>query len=156
MPSMQPGTRLTFSKGFVIFLGIFLLGILLALVIPVEQKIRARLLLSKYRNLSPHIITLARLESGRYTSNNFKQLNNIFNIKNAFERKGQPGYQVQGSEFRKYNFYYQSLNDLLELFDYTNFPVEVSSSQDFVQQLKNRGYFEEELLFYFNKFIQNQ
>lgn len=145
------------QKRYGILLMGFLLGaLLLAIFLPLEIKLRARLYLSRYRKLTPYIIRLARLESGNYTSTNFRQLKNVFNIKNAEQRQGQPGHPYPGSEFRAYAFYFQSASDLISLFNYYGMVTTVEDSYDFVSELKSHGYFEEDLNYYFTKFEETK
>lgn len=75
-------------------------------------------------------------------------------MKNANKRK-QLGSKVDGEQYRVYGSPAQSIEDLLLYFDYVNFPTEVDSVQEYVQELKNRSYFEDSIQNYFNGVNRN-
>ena len=135
---------------FVILFLIFLAGAGLFALMPIEKKIQVRMLPSNYRRLNRFVVAMSKVESGNYSSSNYKNLNSIFNIKNANNRN-QPGAQLGNSDFRYYSYKMLSLEDLLSWFDYTKFPVRVSDVRQFVQELKARNYFEEPEGFYLEK-----
>lgn len=72
-------------------------------------------------------------------------------MKNAGRRE-QLGRAVRGTDFRYYDSLEESVKDFVLYLDYTNFPSYVPGPVEFVQELKDREYFEESFEYYFNLF----
>lgn len=106
------------------------------------------LLFSKYRNLFPYIVAQAKHETGNFLSNVFLQNKNYFGMKLARVR---PTVAINGglnapknegtTPYANYKTESDSVVDLLLWFDYTKFPEKVSSSEEYVRELKKRSYF---------------
>ena len=97
-------------------------------------------LISKYRALLSYIVAHAKLESANFTSNVYKTDNNMFGMKVG--SSGKPGLMSpEGDHYRHYENDAESLRGLLEWFDYKKFPLAVASSDQYAQELKDRGYF---------------
>lgn len=104
---------------------------------------------SPYHQLSDYILAMAKVESGNFTHRNVKNLNNPFNMKNAVAgRKDRQYGSDTGNEFRHYDNIEQAALDLIDWFDFTNFPEYLTSHVLFVRELKARKYFEEKFTFY--------
>lgn len=75
----------------------------------------------------------------------------MFGMKNATQgRKAtQKGFERPGEQYRVYLSPEQSIEDLLDWMRFTNFPTEELSVQEYVQELKNRSYFEDNVVNYF-------
>lgn len=104
------------------------------------------LLFSKYRALSRYIIAQAKAETGDFTSRFYIQFHNMFGMKTALKRRqlGRESGEHEsdgGTSIRAYRTDVQSLRDLFLYFDYVKFPRYVSSVDQYVNELKKRGYF---------------
>ncbi len=100
------------------------------------------LLLSKYRRLAKYIEAQARHESKGYTSEVFKRANNPFGMKHARERR-QLGERIPGDQYRHYRNIGQAIRDYLIYLESQSFPTRVSNEEEFVSELRGRGYFED-------------
>jgi hypothetical protein len=69
-------------------------------------------------------------------------------MKHASKRQ-QLGSKVIGRPYRVYKDQAESIHDFLLYLDAVNFPLEVDSVQEYVQELKNRSYFEAPISEYF-------
>lgn len=70
-------------------------------------------------------------------------------MKNATKRK-QLGVKVDGEQYRVYSSPQESIEDFLLYLEYVNFPTEDLSVQEYVQELKYRNYFEDNVVNYFS------
>lgn len=116
---------------------------------------------SKYYKLAPYISAMARHETGNFKSRLFREGNNMFGMKKAYQRK-QVGAQwfaaSDGGHYMKYESPAQSLEDLLLWMDARRFPQEVKDARQFVEELKKRNYFGDTVENYFkgvNYWLQN-
>lgn len=103
---------------------------------------QANKILGKRKSLYPLIQAQALHETGNLSSNLFLNHKNLFGMKpdrNEFIARGQV---TLGNEtFNQYDSYHDSLRDLVDWMDRTYFPDSVSGVQEYVQELKLRGYF---------------
>lgn len=114
--------------------------------------VRVIILFSKYRALMPYILAQAKFESANFTSKVYLTDHNYFGMKFIDGRRGQVATQgLKSSEGDYYAHYLTdsaSVVDLLKWFEYTNFPVLVSSANEYATELKNRNYYGGNLLSY--------
>lgn len=102
---------------------------------------------SKYRALLPYIVAQAKLESANFTSRVYMTDNNMFGMKVG--SSGTPGLKSpEGDFYEHYKNDGDSLQDLLGWLDKKNFPVRVSSSDEYAIELRKRGYFTATLQLY--------
>lgn len=153
MASMQSNTWGNGSKPFVLLLLLILFGILLSfrLIFSPEARIRRVMSKTKYKDLTPLVVALSKVETGRYTSRLFTDHKNLFGMKNAGKRE-QPGREILGSDFRYYDSLDDSVRDLVSWMEYTQVSPYELSPYRFIEQLKERGYFEEPIEQYFKLF----
>jgi len=115
-----------------------------------------KILLSKYNKYRKYIEAQARHETGNYTSLSYDLDNNLFGMKNAIKRK-QLGVKKEDRPYRVYKNNAESIADFLIYLDYVNFPTDLQTLQEYVQELKFRSYFEDSEFNYFrgvNQFYQ--
>lgn len=106
-----------------------------------------RIWTSKYRALLPYIVAQAKLESGNFTSNVYRTDNNMFGMKVG--SSGTPGLKSpEGDHYEHYPHDAASLMDFLSWLEKKNFPLTVSSSDEYAIELRNRGYFTASLSLY--------
>lgn len=98
-------------------------------------------------NLLPYIEAQARHESGNYSSRLAREQNNLFGMKKPLSRRFVGSKDSQNS-YMTYDSYQQSVEDLFLWMDSMNFPVNVSGSGQYVNELKRRNYFEDNLKTY--------
>jgi len=92
--------------------------------------------------LSKMIIAQAAFETGNFTSNIYKKNNNLFGMKlpekrvttATGEKYGHAIYDTVFSSIQDYKYYYQEFG----------LPVGFNTIRDFVEELKEKGYFEAE------------
>jgi flagellum-specific peptidoglycan hydrolase FlgJ len=97
--------------------------------------------LGKFGKYSKWIKAQARHETGNFTSDIYKRLNNAFGMKDA-SRRLQFGEDVQG-EYRKYKHIGESVKDFIQWMEYTNFPADIDNIEKYISALKERRYFED-------------
>lgn len=105
---------------------------------------RLRLWLSPYRKLSSYLVAMAKHETGEFTSQVYNRDNNLFGLKIPSKREwlGTPGTEASdGGNFSHYSNDGKSLKDLFLYFDFVHFPKAVGGLDQFVTELKERGYF---------------
>jgi hypothetical protein len=96
---------------------------------------------TEYENLVPFIIAQAKHETGNFTSNLFRNHNNMFGMKVPVKRKSFRNGETE-SGFSTFESTTDSARDFLEYLRSVNFPKNVDSFQ-YVAALKNRRYFED-------------
>jgi uncharacterized FlgJ-related protein len=154
----KPNSSLMFSPMGLVLLGGLLIPFLIFLN-GINRKIKPQndyfLYFSKYRKLIKYIAAMARLESGDYTNTLSRDLNNIYSMRFPRVRPATNigstvliGVDGGNFEWSKYKSYQQATSDLLLWMDYNKFPKQVSSVDQFAQELKNRSYFTSSLSFY--------
>lgn len=140
------------------FLGLFLLfrfGMIGKRVRPIDLPIWV---FGDYWKLKSYIEAMAIHESGNYTNTLSREYFNIFNMICATQRKvDRVGCTPQTDEFDNqkvswtiYNSYYQAVRDLRMWFEVNKFPLEVSSTVEMAQELRNRGFYTAPLSVYVN------
>jgi len=105
---------------------------------------------SKYQVLVPYLIAQAKHETGNFTSNVFKQANNLFGMRIPQTRPSlRSGYFIarDGSKYSKYKTVLDSAKDMRLYLENQNFPVPGDLFQ-YVAGLKNRGYFGDSFINY--------
>lgn len=110
------------------------------------------ILASKYRNLAPFIEAQARHETGNYTSNVYKSLNNPYGMKVPKIRKflGTPSNIISGGiPYAKYKNLETAHRDFLLWLDFSNAPTEFRNALEYVSFLKSKGYFEDRIQNYY-------
>lgn len=95
-------------------------------------------------------VAVARWETGNYTSNVFKKLNNMFGMKFAQVRAKAPGTKLDIlSGYAKYPTYQDSVLDLIAYLDYFDYPKTFDRLYDQVFTMKSKDYFEDTLDHYY-------
>ena len=106
---------------------------------------------TKYQAYKPFIEAMAKHESGNYTNGLSREYNNIFSMKvpsqRPFERSGETRPFPEGI-FSAYNSKEQALRDLMLWMNYTRMPDNLTTVDSFVQALRKRRYFEQDLAAY--------
>jgi len=111
---------------------------------PINQLV---ILLSKWRNLRRYLIAQAKLESANFTSNLYRKNNNVMGMGHA--TKGRAASQLginsgighEGMTMQKYRNDTQSIRDMFDWYRFTRFPSRVRDPEQYVAELKKRGYF---------------
>jgi hypothetical protein len=98
----------------------------------------------RYESLKPLIFGQAFHETGGFQSRAFLEQNNMFGMKIP-SRRAFLGKKQIGSMYASYDNAKQSLEDLLIYLNFVNFPTKVMDTKDFVNQLKRRSYFEDNI-----------
>jgi hypothetical protein len=102
---------------------------------------------SKFAGLKEYIEAMARHETGNYTSDLYKRANNLFGMrvptKRPFERSGVT------NNYSSYCCNEQSIRDFILYLDFVKFPTEVKDDWQFVNELKKRSYFEDNIINYY-------
>lgn len=132
-----------------LIIGLSGLGILAAMLFLLPRNrflMKPVISISKYRALSRYIVAQAKAETGDFTSRFYREFHNMFGMKSAVKRRqlGKESGDFEadgGTSIRKYATDVQSLRDLFLYFDYVKFPRYVSSPEQYVSELKKRGYF---------------
>jgi hypothetical protein len=109
-----------------------------------ETPINQGLNLGSRSSLLPYIDAQAQHETGNFTSRLATDQNNLFGMKKPYIRAFL-GTAKGAGEFLKYKDRAESVQDLILWMEHTGFPETVSGSADYVQQLKKRKYFEDNL-----------
>ena len=103
--------------------------------------------LGKYESLRPYIDAQAIHETGNYSSPLALEANNLFGMKRPNKRPFL-GIGETNSGYAKYSSWSDAVADLLVWMDATSFPVNVSGSAQYAEELKKRRYFEDSLITY--------
>lgn len=109
---------------------------------PISQNLMG----NKRLALLPYIDAQANHETGGFKSRLAVDQNNLFGMKRPQTRPFL-GSGVVG-DYARYSSWGESVQDLLLWMDYTGFPVSVSGSAEYVEQLKKRNYFEDSISTY--------
>lgn len=130
----------TYIAALVLFLVVFVI----ALVTGQRKNPKMVVTQSRYRDLWPFILAMAKHETANFTSNVYKTNNNAFGMNVPSKRpfigtKGTP--TPEGANYAKYKTVADSFSDLLLYFEYTNFPDDVTTAEQFVNALQRRKYF---------------
>lgn len=138
-------------KWLLILVLLFVLSLGLLSQAKAKPKANVSLLLSKYGKYADWIQAQAKHETANFTSDVVKRANNLFGMKNASEGRkfSQLGKAVEGDPYRHYSNYNESIKDLIQWFEFTNFPTNIGTIDSYVAALKDRKYFgapEEEYL----------
>lgn len=130
-----------------------IIGLVLALLAmaPINgqmgMKAKLFILLSRYRGLLPYIVAQAKHETAYngipFNSPVYKANNNMFGMKNGSIIS--PGESVgtmspEGNTYAKYGTDFNSLEDLIQWFDWKKMPVTVDSAEEYVKAVTDRGY----------------
>jgi len=108
-----------------------------------DQIIRRQIKKSKFRNWENEISAMAKFETADYESPVFLNQHNAFGMKHASKRKNQLGVN-DGRQHRTYlgrNAVRDSTADLIDLLTWNRFPTKNTGLTDFVNNLKNDGYY---------------
>lgn len=102
---------------------------------------------TEYSQLAPLLSAQAQHETGNFSSSAYISQNNMYGMKHAVIRD-QLGVN-DGRTYRTYANPVQSMQDMLMYLRAVNFPTTVLSVQEYVQELKNRGYFGDSVANYY-------
>lgn len=99
---------------------------------------------SEWVNLYPLILAQSKLETANFTSNVYRNNNNLFGMNVPTKRpflgeRGSPS--PEGGIYAKYKNDLTSVRDYVEWLRYTKFPTYSMTPETFVNQMKQRGYF---------------
>jgi len=116
---------------------------------------RLFILNNRYKALWPYMKAQAKLETNNFTSNAYLNEHNMFGMGNAEKRSNQPGKSSTqrydgGRLIRSYFWDVGSVKDLLNYFEYVNFPTSVTGTSQYAAELKKRAYFQSDELAYKN------
>lgn len=112
-------------------------------IFPIDQNWMGNRRLS----LLPYIEAQARHETGNYNSRLARDQKNLFGMKKPTNRAF-VGSKDSQNVYMSYDSYRQSVEDLLLWMQSTNFPTTVSGSAQYVNELKKRRYFEDNIQTY--------
>jgi len=87
------------------------------------------------------IVAQARHETGDFKSKVFRNQKNAFGMKHATKRH-QLGFDIDNRTYRTYGSVEQSTKDLLLLYEWNNLDPNITSANEFAQELKNDCYYE--------------
>lgn len=107
------------------------------------------LFMGSYTSLLPYIMAQAKFESDNFKSRVWKQNLNPFGMKYPKQRKTL-AIRPDWNNYAVYRCSISAIRDLRLWFEYFDFPNKVSSPYEYAKELKNRGYFESDLLDYAN------
>jgi uncharacterized FlgJ-related protein len=97
---------------------------------------------------------MAKHETSNFSSELATKYNNFFGMGFPRDRKaintGRTDRKVEGQYMSVYKDLNQSVKDFLLWLDYNKFPANLSSPEDFVRVLKDKGYFVDSAYNYFN------
>jgi flagellum-specific peptidoglycan hydrolase FlgJ len=109
---------------------------------------------SEFKDLLPYIIAQAKHETGNFSSRLSREANNIFGMRKVYKRKN---FQIGttkgegGADFGVYATKDDAVRDFLEWLRQWKtkpFPRRVSSAAAYASELKQRGYFSDDLANY--------
>lgn len=110
---------------------------------PIGQSITGNVRMS----LLPYIHAQAVHETGNFQSQLARFKNNLFGMKKPSQRAFL-GIKDPDSPYMSYSSWNESVRDLLLWMEAVNFPSQVSGSAQYVQELKRRNYFEDNITTY--------
>lgn len=95
-------------------------------------------------NMARMIAAVARHETGNYTSNVFKTLNNFFGMRFPRERDTTALYESD-SKYSVYSSPADSVRDMVLYLDARRYPFNFNSPRPLVEMMKAKGYFEDSI-----------
>lgn len=101
---------------------------------------RFKIWASKHRALLPYIVAQAKLETNNFRSNVYMTDNNMFGMKVG--SSGTPGLMSpEGDRYEHYEHDTASLMDMLGWLERKNFPLSVSSADEYAIEMQKREFF---------------
>lgn len=139
----------------------FLISLIVLLVFLGLNRAKAKpasnvsLLLSPFGKYAKWIDAQSRHETADpkpYESRAYRENNNLFGMKNATmgRKDSQLGKAKEGDKYRVYSSPGESIRDLIQWFQFTKFPTNLSSPEAYVLALKERDYFTDTVQNYTN------
>jgi len=111
---------------------------------------------SEFGQLRPFIEAQAKHETGNFTSALFKNANNLFGMQKVRKRKNFQNGSIKGEGGKQFGVYSSPNDALKDYLEYLRqwkkkkFPKKIRKLETYIQQLKQRHYFGDSYLNYFN------